>query len=341
MAELNLLGLFNNVDPTAEAINRLHQMGISDDQITVISGAPYRADVLGRPHVHGRVGCAAASGALLGILTAGILTVGLFLLYPLVQGGQPIVPIPPSLIVFFEVTMLGTMWASFLGLLVLSKFPNFKGEPYDVRITDGYIGVEVKVDESLGDQVEKAFMDEHAVEVQRSQPRPLIDQKFRLFWGTVGGGLTVLVVLALLFWYDVIPLHFPSNMVEQDSFAYEQGPRLAAPAAAVPVQGPAVIAGVPASEPLPSSPDSVQRGQVLFGMDCIPCHGPTGVGNGRVSAFFNPKPADLTSSAVQSLSSDRIFMVITDGYGLMPSIAENLSPEERWDVINYVRTLKK
>ena len=60
-----------------------------------------------------------------------------------------------------------------------------------------------------------------------------------------------------------------------------------------------------------------------------------------MGAFFNPKPADLTSERVQSLSDQEIFLVITEGRGLMPSIAENLSPAERWDVINYVRSLKK
>src|SRR3990172_2591958 len=62
---------------------------------------------------------------------------------------------------------------------------------------------------------------------------------------------------------------------------------------------------------------------------------------GCLLGLFLPKPANLTGEAVQSLSDAEIFLVITQGRGLMPSLAENLSPVERWDVINYVRSLKK
>jgi mono/diheme cytochrome c family protein len=71
------------------------------------------------------------------------------------------------------------------------------------------------------------------------------------------------------------------------------------------------------------------------------CHGETGVGNGKLSGFFNPKPFDLTSPQVQNLPDSEIFMVLTQGRGQMPSLAENLSVSDRWDVVNYVRTLKK
>ena len=342
MADLYLLGLFNNVEPTADAIDRLHKLGVTDDRITVMSGAPYKPEVLGRPHYHGKVGCAASMGAIVGILAATFLTVGLFLLYPIIQGGQPLVPIPPSLIVYFEVTMLGTMWASFLGLLTLSKLPSFRNEPYDQRITQGFIGVQVIVDEQQGNAVERALKESRAVEVKRDRPGPAVDRKFRLFWGTVVGGLTVAAVISLLFFYDVLSLHFPSNMVDQDSFGYEQGPRLAAPVGSIPVQGPVLISGQPASEPLPPSAESVARGKVLFNINCVSCHGETGEGNGKVAAFFTTKkPANLTSGIIQNITDDQIFLILTNGYGIMPSIGENLSPSERWDVVNYVRSLKK
>jgi mono/diheme cytochrome c family protein len=237
--------------------------------------------------------------------------------------------------------MLGTMWASFFAMLVLSGLPVFKDQPYDPRITEGYIGVQVTLDEKLGDQVEQAFKDAGTAEVKRQKLAPAIDLNFRRFWGGALGLLTVGAVISLLFFYDVLHIDFPSNMLEQDSYGFEQGPRLAAPAEAVPVQGPALIAGEPASLPVPSSPNSVQRGKTLFGINCAECHGITAVGNGAVGAFFTPKPFDLTSSAVQNLQDNEIFVVISQGFGVMPPIAENLSPEERWDVINYVRTLKK
>ena len=341
MADMHLLGLFNNVEAAADAIDRLHKQGVSDEKIVVLSGSPYKPEMLGRPHHHGKVGLASLGGAVLGVLLAAFLTAGIYLLYPLFQGGQPLIPIPPSLIVFFEVTMLGTMWTSFFAMLVLSGMPAFKAQPYDPRITEGHIGVQVTLDEKSGDQVEEAFKGAGTVEVKRETLAPVIDVKFRRFWGGVLGLLTIGAVISLLFFYDVLKIDFPTNMTEQFSYGYEQGPRLAAPDSSVPVQGPALIAGEPASLPVPSSPDSLQRGKTLFGYNCAMCHGVTGVGNGAVGAFFTPKPFDLTGSTVQGLQSDEVFVVISQGFGVMPPFAENLSAEERWDVINYVHSLKK
>jgi mono/diheme cytochrome c family protein len=341
MADIHLLGLFNNVDAAADAIDRLHKLDVADEKILVLSGSPIKPEMLGRPHHHGKVGLASLGGAILGVLLAAFLTAGIYLLYPLFQGGQPLIPIPSSLIIFFEVTMLGTMWTAFFAMLVLSGLPVFKNVPYDPRITDGYTGVQVTLDERLGDQVQQAFKDAGTVEVKRPKVAPAVDINFRRFWGSVLGLLTIGAVISLLFFYDVLKINFPTNMDEQFSYGYEQGPRLAAPAESVPVQGPALIAGEPASLPVPSSPNSVQRGKTLFGYNCAMCHGITGGGNGAVGAFFTPKPFDLTGSTVQNLQDDELFVVITQGFAVMPPFAENLSPQERWDVINYVRTLKK
>jgi hypothetical protein len=43
---------------------------------------------------------------------------------------------------------------------------------------------------------------------------------------------------------------------------------------------------------------------------------------------------------VQALSDQQIFMVLTQGWGLMPSMAENLFPVDRWNVINHIRSLR-
>ena len=70
------------------------------------------------------------------------------------------------------------------------------------------------------------------------------------------------------------------------------------------------------------------------------CHGPNGKGDGGLSHYFDPRPADLTGDAIQNLPDDEIFTIISQGRSTMPSLAETLGVRERWDVINYVRTLK-
>jgi mono/diheme cytochrome c family protein len=237
--------------------------------------------------------------------------------------------------------MLGTMWATFFGLLFANRFPIFKPQLYDPRITEGHLGVLAEVDEGLADQVESILTRNGAHHMCRERAGAEGDPRHRVFWTAVVAALLAAAIVLLVLAYEVVKIPFPTNMANQDSVAYEQGPRLAAPAEAVPVQGPVLIDNQPASEPIPATADSLQRGQVFFGIDCALCHGQDGTGTGPLSELFAPKSADLTGDQVQSLSADEIFMVITNGQGIMPSLAENLDPAGRWDVVNHVHSLKQ
>ncbi len=341
MAATQVLGLFHEATPTADTLDQLRKLGVRDEKITVISGVPYRAEMLGRPRPGGRLGLVALIGAAVGVVTGLFLTAGIFLLYPLYPGGQPLVPIPPSIIIVFEVTMLGTMWATFLGFVLGNRFPIGKPQPYDPRITEGHIGVLAEVDADLADEVEKVLTDSGAHHVGRQEAEAQSDSRHRRFWVAAIAGLVAAAAIVVLLGYEVVKIPFPTQMDRQDSVGYGEGPRLAAPAEAVPVQGPVLIADQPASEPVPADAVSVQRGQVLFNIDCALCHGQDGTGTGPLGDKFEPKPADLTSDAVQGLTAEEIFMVITQGQGLMPSLAENLEVAGRWEVVNYVHSLKK
>lgn len=339
MAEKALLGLFQEVTSAADAVEGLRRLDITDEEVSTLSSIPYEPEMLARRPRRGRLGLVTLVGALLGFSIALFLTVGIFLLYPLIQGGQPLVPIPPSLIIVFEVTMLGTMWTAFFGFLFVNRLPAFGRPAYDTRITAGEIGLLVHVDEQMAVEAERVLREEGAHDVQRLE-RDWINRG--AWFGLVGGvGLVigVLAVVSLLFFYEVIRIPFPTQMAHQDSIGYEQGPRLAAPEEAIPVQGPVLIAGQPASEPVPASADSLQRGQVLFDIDCAVCHGEDGTGTGPLSSFFPSGAPDLTDEAVQSWPDAEIFLIITQGAGVMPSLAENLSPSERWDVANHVHSL--
>ncbi len=342
MAQFQVLGLFEDAERAADAIDRLRQLGVRERNIIVKSAMPINRSILARPPNRHRIASIALTGSFIGILTALVITVLLYLLYPLNQGGQPIVfPVPPSVVILFEVTMLLTMLLTFFGFWFLNRFPNFKPGAYDPMISAGYVGVVAQVDDKLLNDVEEAFKQTGAAKTTQVELDTGRDRRFFTFWGVVIAVVLIGGIIQTLIWYDVIKIYFPTQMVEQESVAYEQGPRLAVMAQSVPIQGPVLINGEPATDPIPSSPASVQRGAVLFGINCQLCHGATGVGNGPLSAFFNPKPFDLTSSTVQNLPDSEIFLVITNGRGQMPSIAENLLISERWDVINYVRTLKK
>lgn len=339
MAATQLLALFHEAAPTADTIQQLREAGIDDTCVEVLSSIPYRGEMLGRPRPRTRIGKFALVGAGLGLITALFLTAGIFLLYPLRQGGQPLVPIPPSLIVLFEVIMLGTMWATFFGLLLGNRLPSFRPQLYDPRITEGHIGVLVEVEEGQIDEIMEILKRNGAHHMNRVPAYSKEDPRNRVFWIAAGVGIVGLASIVLLLAFEVIRIPFPSQMVDQVSIAYLQGPRQSAPSQSVPIQGPVLIADQPAMQPVPVSEDSLQRGEVFFSINCTMCHGKEGKGDGTLSGFFSPRPVDFTSDRVKELANETLFSVITQGRGIMPSMSEGLSVEARWDVINYVRSL--
>jgi mono/diheme cytochrome c family protein len=152
----------------------------------------------------------------------------------------------------------------------------------------------------------------------------------------------VLLGITMLFTYDVIKIQWVSFMAISPAKQYMYDP-LPVPSASIPIEGPAYIpGGAPPKNPVPADPDSIARGAELFHINCTACHGEDGKGDGPVAAFLKPKkPADLTSTAVQFLSDGGIFLVITNGMpNAMPPLNENLTVVERWDIVNFIRTLK-
>ena len=111
----------------------------------------------------------------------------------------------------------------------------------------------------------------------------------------------------------------------------------------IPIEGAAYVPGmgVPVN-PVDADEVSIQRGAELYKINCIPCHGAKGLGDGVIGTFFEFKPADLTSVTVQQNSDGALFLVVSNGVeGRMPPLNENFSVRERWDVVNYIHTLKQ
>ena len=90
--------------------------------------------------------------------------------------------------------------------------------------------------------------------------------------------------------------------------------------------------------PLSRTPAVILKGQALFNVYCIVCHGQFGEGDGPIIPKF-PKPLSLQTERVRDFPDGRIFHVMTMGQNLMPSYASQVEPEERWAVVHYVREL--
>ncbi len=84
----------------------------------------------------------------------------------------------------------------------------------------------------------------------------------------------------------------------------------------------------------------LKRGQSIYNVYCIVCHGPKGKGDGSIIPKF-PRPPTLLSEKVKDWSDGRIYHTITMGQNLMPSYASQVAPGDRWAVIHYVRALQR
>jgi len=94
--------------------------------------------------------------------------------------------------------------------------------------------------------------------------------------------------------------------------------------------------------PVPQSDESVARGKKVFKEQCAVCHGPGGLGDGIIIkkglGFY---PVNLTTPAVAQRTDGYIYAYIRyGGKVMMPSYSENISEQDAWHVVNYVRELQ-
>ncbi len=170
---LTLLALFQDVDPAAHGIGKLHELGISDNDINVLSGIPIKGAILGRPTPKTNVPRIGLLGAGLGMCLGIFFLQGIPFLYPLLVGGQPIYPIPPTFIITFEMTMLGLMGFSFIGLFIESGFPSFDEVHYVPEVSDGKIAVFFSCPAELQGKAESALTTAGAESVKSVEAQKL------------------------------------------------------------------------------------------------------------------------------------------------------------------------
>jgi mono/diheme cytochrome c family protein len=99
--------------------------------------------------------------------------------------------------------------------------------------------------------------------------------------------------------------------------------------------------------PVAVTPESIAKGKELYlertKGNCVFCHGETGSGNEANLARLRRKPADISNKERMSAMTDgELFWKVSKGItGIMPAGERRMSEEERWHVVNYIRTLPK
>ena len=96
------------------------------------------------------------------------------------------------------------------------------------------------------------------------------------------------------------------------------------------------------ANPVKSSPESISSGKALWNQHCASCHGKTGKGDGTKAAQLKTQPEDLSSATIQSQPDGSLFYKTSVGREDMPSFKKKIpDPTEIWDLVNFMRTLKK
>jgi mono/diheme cytochrome c family protein len=93
--------------------------------------------------------------------------------------------------------------------------------------------------------------------------------------------------------------------------------------------------------PVKSDENSLKEGKEIFSQQCKSCHGAKGKGDGPKAEKIDISCGDFTADDMAKQTDGDLFWKTTEGRKPMPSFKEKLSDNERWTVINYVRSLGK
>ena len=287
--------------------------------------------------------------------------------YPLVIGGKPFWSWPAFVPVSFEVTVLLASVLSTLAMIVFYfKFPNNAHPLHDThymkQVSSDKFGLSIqtedpKFNEKLikeflktigGKEITSIYYDQEEL----NHGQKLFDLKF----------IGVLLVVALTvsasayFTLNKLMVMQPFNwMMVQNKLKAQQASEFFKDSVGMrpPVEGtvargfmPYAFKGKPEDagtflvDPLLPTKDVLNRGKSNYLTFCSPCHGNFARGDSRLQGQF-PNPPTLHSDKVRSWPDGRIYHVITEGQNAMPSYAPQISPEDRWAIINYIRVLQR
>jgi mono/diheme cytochrome c family protein len=92
--------------------------------------------------------------------------------------------------------------------------------------------------------------------------------------------------------------------------------------------------------PPPVTMALLERGRERFNINCSPCHGRTGEGDGMIVQRGFPPPPNYNSDTLRKAPVQLFYDVITHGYGLMYPYYDRVAPADRWAIAAYIRALQ-
>jgi mono/diheme cytochrome c family protein len=86
---------------------------------------------------------------------------------------------------------------------------------------------------------------------------------------------------------------------------------------------------------------STKAGMAIYTKNCASCHGKAGLGDGVKARALKNSPGDFSKPEFQSLSDGDVFYKTKTGRDEMPKYEGKLTDDDIWNIVNYMRTLKK
>lgn len=288
--------------------------------------------------------------------------------YPIVTGGKAPGSWEAFVPIMFEVTVLFATFTAGLGMLfLLNKLPFF-GHPVlgsdSIRqITRDRFALAI---ESSDDQnapidartAETALNDLGALNVEvipRPAREPIFTSSF-LLRSLSGIVVACAVAGASMYWLvKLFPVLPPmSHMLDQPRLNPQQGSKFwkDGHGMRMPVTGSVARGHLPLgtiteeqarslANPLARDVQTLALGKQKYADRCAVCHGALADGTGSLTAAYGAKPANLQSSQFRDYTDGQIYWVISNGKNAMPSHAADLSEDQRWAVVHYVRALQR
>lgn len=283
--------------------------------------------------------------------------------YPMVIGGKPFFALPAFIPVTFELTVLlatvmtvVSMLAMFFGLP--SNSHPLHDTNYMKKVSRDHYGIIIEADDPKFDEnrIKDLFASftpasidvVHYPPVQGYaifQPRFLL---FLLISVIVVSGGTYFLLNKLMY---ITPFDW---MMEQDKLTPQKASVIFSDGRAMqmPVEGTVAKGFIPYPfkgednleevllNPFIPTKENIELGKKKFLTFCSPCHGDFGDGDSRLRGQF-PNPPTLHSTRGREFSDGMIYHIITNGQNIMPSYESQITRDERWTIVNYIRVLQR
>ncbi|HMN48608.1 MAG TPA: DUF3341 domain-containing protein [Ignavibacteriaceae bacterium] len=283
--------------------------------------------------------------------------------YPMVIGGKPFFALPAFIPVTFELTVLLATVSTVIAMIALFfRLPDNKHPLHDTAymksVSADKYGIVIESNDSKFDEnaVTEFLKRLNPLNIEiiyypEEETYPIFQPKFILFLIVVAivvSGGTYFTLNKLLY---LTPYNWMMNQDKlnpqkpSDLFADGYGMR-------TPVEGTVARGFIPypykgqtnptevLSNPFLPTKENLELGKSKFNTFCSPCHGYFADGDSRLRGQF-PNPPTLHSKRAIEFSDGMIYHIITNGQNVMPSYASQITREERWAIVNYVRALQR